>query len=145
MEISFNTLVNARITGQNRDLIGIAPQNLRIANNIIQLDIGNAVSAPHPFLNVTYEGNILWGAAAPGDIPASGFQHVNPRLQLDASAHYHLGAGSPAIDGAVGASLVTDDIEGQPRIKPDIGADEWSMAPTLRRPLLPADVGPGAP
>jgi hypothetical protein len=38
-------------------------------------------------------------------------------------------------------------MQGQPRDKPDIGADEWSMAPEgkLRRPLTPADVGPDAP
>jgi hypothetical protein len=59
-----------------------------------------------------------------------------------------IGAGSAAIDKAVGSyPFVTDDLHGQPRDKPDIGADEWSMAPelSLRRPLNPEDVGVNAP
>ena len=55
---------------------------------------------------------------------------------------------SATIDKAVGSfPFVTEDLHGQPRDKPDIGADEWSMAPemSLRRPLTPADVGPDAP
>jgi poly(beta-D-mannuronate) lyase len=57
-------------------------------------------------------------------------------------------ASSAAVDKAVGAfPFVTDDLHGQPRDKPDIGADEWSTAAELplRRPLTPADVGPDAP
>jgi hypothetical protein len=57
-------------------------------------------------------------------------------------------AGSAAVDKATGSfPFVTDDLHGQPRDKPDIGADEWSTAPEmkLRRPLTPADVGPDAP
>ena len=42
---------------------------MRIANNIIQLDDGEAIAAAQPFTNVTDEGNILWGAAAPGAVP----------------------------------------------------------------------------
>ena len=36
-------------------------------------------------------------------------------------------------------------LQGQPRMMPDIGADELSPAPALRRPLTTADVGPDAP
>jgi poly(beta-D-mannuronate) lyase len=57
-------------------------------------------------------------------------------------------AGSAAIDKAAGAyPFLTDDLQGQPRARPDIGADEWSDSPELplRRPLMPADVGPDAP
>jgi poly(beta-D-mannuronate) lyase len=57
-------------------------------------------------------------------------------------------ASSGSIDKAVGSyPFVTDDVQGQPRSKPDIGADEWSSDPEapLRRPLMPADVGPSAP
>jgi hypothetical protein len=57
-------------------------------------------------------------------------------------------AGSAAVDKAVGSfPFVSEDMEGQPRDKPDIGADEWSSAPALplRRPLTPTDVGPDAP
>jgi hypothetical protein len=57
-------------------------------------------------------------------------------------------ATSGAIDKAVGKfDFVTDDVQGQAREKADVGADEWSMAPemSLRRPLMPADVGVEAP
>jgi poly(beta-D-mannuronate) lyase len=145
VEVSFNTLVNARITGQDRGALGVAPKNLRIANNIIQVDGGEALVTPHPFANVIYEGNILWGSAAPGAFPAGGFRRVDPRLQVDASGHYHIGPDSPAIDAAVGVYAVTEDIEGKPRLRPDVGADEVSSAPPLRHRLTPADVGPDAP
>ena len=144
MEVVFNTLVNARITGQSRP-DGVPPKNMRIANNIIQIDDGEAIAAAQPFTNVTYEGNILWGAAAPGAVPASGFRRVNPQLQRDPAGFYRLAAGSPAIDSAAGSDQVTDDIEGQPRDRADVGADELSSAPAMRRPLTPADVGPNAP
>jgi hypothetical protein len=55
---------------------------------------------------------------------------------------------SKAVDAAMGSfPFVTDDLDGQVRDKPDVGADEWSTAPAmaLRRPLTPADVGPDAP
>jgi poly(beta-D-mannuronate) lyase len=145
MEVSFNTLVNARITGQPRAADGVPPKNMRIANNIIQLDQGEALAAAQPFTNVTYEGNILWGAAAPGAIPASGFRRVDPQLQGDQGARYRLGPASPAIDSAAGSYQAGEDIEGQPRTRPDVGADEQSSGPVLRRPLTAADVGPNAP
>ncbi|MDX6261283.1 MAG: hypothetical protein QOH84_2971, partial [Kribbellaceae bacterium] len=43
------------------------------------------------------------------------------------------------------ASEVTDDLGGQVRTAPyDVGADEYSTAPAVRRPLTSVDVGPGA-
>jgi poly(beta-D-mannuronate) lyase len=57
-------------------------------------------------------------------------------------------AGSAAVDKAVGSyPFITDDLHGQARDRPDIGADEWSSAPelSLRRPLTPEDVGVNAP
>jgi poly(beta-D-mannuronate) lyase len=144
MEVVFNTLVNARITGQSREG-GVPPRDLRIANNIIELDEGEAIAVAAPFTNVTYEGNIFWGAAAPGVVPASGFRRIDPELQQDPAGFYRLAPGSPAIDSAAGTYGVTDDIEGQPRAKADVGADELASGPAIRRPLTPADVGPNAP
>jgi hypothetical protein len=58
-----------------------------------------------------------------------------------------LGPGNPAVDAAAaGFDFVTDDIDGQPRSKSDVGADELSDAPaTLHGPLTEKDVGPDAP
>jgi hypothetical protein len=143
VEVAFNTLVNARIVGEDRGLVAIAPRNMRITNNIIQVDGGSAIGPPHPWVDVTYAGNILWGSAAPGDIPESGFRRVDPQLAATPGGGYRLGPTSPAVNAAVGAATVGDDIEGQPRVMPDVGADELSNAPAARHPLTPADVGPG--
>ena len=93
-EISFNTLVNARFTGEDRGDIGVAPQDLRIANDI-QLEDRHRHPQPTPFVNATFEGNILLGRRHPGTIPAGGFRHVDPKLEKDASGQYHLGAAAP--------------------------------------------------
>jgi len=53
---------------------------------------------------------------------------------------------SKAIGAATGSfPFVMDDVAGHPRPKPDVGAEQLSSAPALRRPLTPADVGPDAP
>jgi poly(beta-D-mannuronate) lyase len=88
---------------------------------------------------------VVGAGGPPGAFPAGGFRRVDPRLQVDASGHYHIGPDSPAIDAAVGVYAVTEDIEGKPRLRPDVGADEVSSAPPLRHRLTPADVGPDAP
>ncbi len=54
-------------------------------------------------------------------------------------------AGSPAIDAAAGDYLASfsDDMDGQPRVGMfDIGADEFSLASIVRKPLQAGDVGP---
>jgi len=52
---------------------------------------------------------------------------------------------SPAIDAAAGSFLfVTDDIDGQPRSKPDLGAQERADG-AGKDPLTAPDVGPDAP
>jgi hypothetical protein len=59
-----------------------------------------------------------------------------------------LSSSSPAINAANGSfySFVTDDMDGQTRTgSRDIGADEFSGATILRRPLTTADVRPNAP
>jgi hypothetical protein len=50
-------------------------------------------------------------------------------------------ASNPAINIAVG-DYAKDDLNGQPRNEPDIGADEFSSNAVGRRPLTPRDVGP---
>jgi hypothetical protein len=57
-----------------------------------------------------------------------------------------LSPASPAIDAsASGFDWITDDIDGQRRQRPDVGADELSSDPVAHRPLVPTDVGPDAP
>jgi poly(beta-D-mannuronate) lyase len=54
---------------------------------------------------------------------------------------------SKAVGAATGSfPFVTDDVAGHPREgKLDVGAEQLSEAPALRRPLTTADVGPDAP
>ena len=145
VEVSFNTFVNAVITGQDRGAIGIAPENVTIANNIVVADTGTFVSEPHAFVNPKYEGNILWGNAAIGAIPPSGYRKVDPQLIADVSGTYHLASTSPAIDSAAGLYTLGEDIDGQPRSGAlDVGADERSSLAVTRRPLTASDVGPNA-
>jgi hypothetical protein len=56
-------------------------------------------------------------------------------------------ATSKAIGAAVGSyPFVMDDINGIPRgAKPDVGPQQFSTTPPLRRVLTTADVGPTAP
>ncbi|MOA46127.1 hypothetical protein D3C78_1686040 [compost metagenome] len=57
-----------------------------------------------------------------------------------------LSASSPAIDAAVGTyAFVLADMDGQMRATADVGADEYSGAPLLNRPLAADDVGLNTP
>jgi poly(beta-D-mannuronate) lyase len=145
LELSYNTLVNARILGSLRADTGIAPNNVRITNNIIVADGGVAMDEPHKFTNVSYAGNILWGTADAGAMPSSGYTRVDPQLVRNGNGILHLSATSPAIDAAVGSYAIADDLDGQPRSgAKDVGADEVSSATATRRALSPSDVGPTA-
>ncbi|WP_268626108.1 hypothetical protein [Paenibacillus alvei] len=74
----------------------------------------------------------------------------NPDFTISEGLH-KLSAKSPAINKAVSDSQlekrvkVADDMDGQPRSKTDVGADEFSNAASSRKPLKPSDVGPNAP
>jgi hypothetical protein len=92
--------------------------------------------------NSTYSQNISF----PNNPARAGFTVVDPKLTT-VNGLQKLSAGSPAI-GFANANFfpfVIDDMDGQPRDgAPDAGADEFSTAPTTRRPLTTADVGPNA-
>ncbi len=74
----------------------------------------------------------------------TGIGTVDPKLVLDAVGIWRPVQGSPAIGAAEGEyPFVTEDIEGQPRgATKDVGCDQVSGEPRLRRPLTPEDVGP---
>jgi hypothetical protein len=114
------------------------------ANNIIRAD-GPAISFATPSINPRYQGNLVFGGPVGVTAPPEAFRVADPQLQPGAGAQAPA-PGSPAIDGATEIfPFVMEDIEGQPRDRPDLGADELSGAPRTRRPLTPADVGPNAP
>jgi poly(beta-D-mannuronate) lyase len=78
-----------------------------------------------------------------GDIPATGYSTIDPKLAKDATGAYHLQAGSVAIDKAKGSySSVTTDMDGQQRKGLlDVGADEVSKEKAVAHVLQPAEVG----
>jgi poly(beta-D-mannuronate) lyase len=80
-------------------------------------------------------------------MPTSGARRVNPLLSQDSFSIFRLQSTSPAINTAVGSyPEVTIDLDGHTRSgTKDVGADEFSTAPVIRRPLTTANVGPNAP
>lgn len=130
------------------------PENNRIINNII---VKSGGSVPYtiycdpqdtnpPLDRFTFQtnefaGNVIYGGAAVLDREVPSIRCEDPCLTV-VDGIYKLRADSPAINSAVG-SCVEEDIEGRPRdAQPDIGAEEYSVSPAVRRPLTPADVGP---
>src|SRR5712691_2166548 len=110
-----NTLVNntQSVLGESRTLCAT---DLVFANNIEQSDTGTFFQWNCTPVNPLYEGNIVFGAAGMGALPASGATRVNPLLVADANGIFHISAGSPAINASVGSfPLVVDDMDGQPR------------------------------
>src|SRR5439155_445600 len=83
-----------------------------------------------------FGGNIVWAGTA-GDMPASGYRAVDPRLVRDADGLYRITAGSPAVDAATGSyPQAALDLDLQPRTgAKDVGADEYVAGGTNRRPL----------
>jgi poly(beta-D-mannuronate) lyase len=81
-------------------------------------------------------------------MPAEGYSIIDPKLVLGTDGLYRLSSASPAIDQAGASSYlpVTADMDGQERLgAKDTGADEYSNAAIVNKPLVAADVGPSAP
>jgi hypothetical protein len=145
--VVFNTFVNNNTHYQMGGRSGgLGSTNTTVANNIFQGGGSMAsISSSGPYTG-SWTGNIRWQTSSAGNMPSSGYTNINPQLVRDANQIYHLQAGSPAIDTAVGSyPFVTVDQDGQPRdANPDKGADEFSNAPIVARILSAEDVGPSA-
>ena len=144
--VAHNTIVNVEGAGITFDWgIGssgrsLLPTNLTIAGNLIS-------STASPLFEGTegtgyvYADNIAFGTAL-GISPRPGISQVDPQLVQDPDGIWRPGAGSPAIDGAAVNAALVDDMDGQARIGLyDIGADEFSVAQIVRKPLTSDDVG----
>ncbi|ARZ71813.1 lyase [Streptomyces albireticuli] len=142
--IVHNTLAGnaGTLSGEGRDH---APQDVVVADNLLVASAGSLV-AMGKSSGFTWQGNILWGAASDGNIPSGGFRRVDPLLRQESDGVFRLSAGSPAIGAATLKSRsVTEDIDGHPRGGArDVGADQYTTAAPVRRPLTAADVGPNA-
>ncbi|MBT2444462.1 polysaccharide lyase 6 family protein [Streptomyces sp. ISL-36] len=143
--IAHNTLLGNAGTLSGESHRPHEPRDVTIADNLLVGDAGDLVEMAN-MVRFTWQGNILFGAAGDGDIPAGGFQRADPRLVRGADGVYRLSRTSRAIGAAtLRQPPVTHDIDGDPRGRlRDVGADEYATRAPRRRPLTPADVGPHA-
>ncbi|OEJ23872.1 lyase precursor [Streptomyces agglomeratus] len=142
--IVHNTLIGnaGTLSGETRDY---EPRDVVVADNLLVAAAGSLV-AMGKTTGFTWQSNILWGAASNGNIPSGGYRRIDPLLRQESDGISRLTAGSPAIGAATLVSAsVADDIDGHQRgTARDIGADEYTTLPPVRRPLTAADVGPNA-
>jgi hypothetical protein len=154
--VAFNTFINNRTHYQmGARSGGLGSSNTVVANNLFYGGgVAVAVSRGQPYTG-TWLNNILWQTRDVGNLPATGFQTIDPLLTPDADGIHRLQSGSPAHNAGRGAhdaygnwlrfEFVSVDQDGQSRdAAPDIGADEISRAPIRARMLTTNDVGPFA-
>ena len=144
--IVFNTLIENKVQyamGARKE--GMGAMRTTFANNII-VGGGVAVKIDGPNPGAIWSGNLLWKIGGAVDLPNDGYTTADPKLVADAHGILHVQSGSPAIDSATGDyAFAAFDQDGQPRAgKKDKGADEFSTAPVIARPLTPSDVGPAS-
>jgi poly(beta-D-mannuronate) lyase len=150
VQIVHNTLVNnrenIRMQGRRR---GLGAADTVIANNII-VGGNEAADIDGPMEDARWEGNILWdNQGGAGDIPASGYQEVDPQLQSSGVTPHKLRPTSPSIGAANDDyQYVRTDVEGQSRDgNKHLGADQYSQETPdhLGLHLTSAAVSPQAP
>lgn len=122
-----------------------SPKESRFANNIV-------ISAKGALVDSVAEKSLVWeqnivfaqGKAKAG-LKDAGVIEQDPKLEKVDGLWRLPKTASPAIGSAkpVKDLVLSDDIDGQPRKGAlDVGCDQVSDAPILRRPLEPKDVGP---
>ncbi|WP_326769610.1 polysaccharide lyase 6 family protein [Streptomyces sp. NBC_01591] len=143
--IAYNTLVNNKGTLSGESQRPHEPRDVTVADNLLVGGFGDLVAMAHT-VRFTWSGNILWGAAADGNIPSGGYTRIDPKLVTGPDGVARPAADSPVIDaGTLRRPPVTHDIDGDPRGRSrDVGADEYANRAPRRGPLTPADVGPHA-
>jgi hypothetical protein len=138
-EVVFNTIVNNRgidVGGGHQ----FKPIDCTVGYNLLQ-GSGPLISEAAGTVGTRYFGNMVNGPST----VTTGVMMVDPKL-MKVGDVFAIAAGSPAIDAAgAGIPYVTDDIDGRPRDKPDVGADEVSSQMARWGLLGEADVGPMAP
>ena len=148
--IAHNTLVNTAGTlvtfddGLGSNGRTLLAENVTFANNLLRSS-GTTIFEGNEGAGWTWEGNIAFGGSLGPKAGDAGITVVDPDLQLDAGGLWRPSGTSPAINGGQGSysGLFADDMDGQPRVGIfDVGADEFSVATIVRKPLVDGDVGP---
>ena len=121
----------------------LPPLDCTIANNIVSGSHGPLIDKDDDPINLTWLANIFYGASL-GIIQPEGIAITDPLLAVSSDGIFRPGEGSPAIDAANTDFVFVDvDFDAQPRSEtPDIGSDEASIEPVLRRPVTVDSVGP---
>lgn len=148
--VANNTIVNAGrsvIIGEGyNESTGFIfkPENTRVLNNYIYSSYGTAVNHAAS-INTSFENNLLHlTGTAEANYESPGLTEAEVGIVHDsASGIFRPQNAALVVDRGSAVENLTHDIDGQPRTgAPDIGADEISDAPVLRRPLSVHDVGP---
>ncbi len=149
VQVVANTLVDNLSgieIGKNYDS---APKDSVLAFNLVRAPAGMAIQNFKAGTTMKFIGNLLWaddGSSDVGLVLAAEQATVSDPLLEKLGEIWKIQSGSPAIDAASGlADMLVDDIEGQLRSAPDIGADELADGAALRGPLTATDVGIDAP
>jgi len=155
VQIFHNTIVNV---GDNTPAVTLGgrtyqPVGTKIYNNLIFSNAGTIFNETSAMMKAPaaerpdYKGNMIEGIALASNNPVvSGtVKKVDLRLVRGLDGLIRLSVYSPAIDAAVSPLFTLDDMDGQMRYAPDVGADEFNAGgPKERRPLTTVDVGPRA-
>lgn len=119
------------------------PQDLQFLNNLVAGNSG-------PFFDgqagegLVLAGNLFDGKKIRG-IRTGEIRIADPKLTLAPDNLWRPDADipSPAINAGAATGIFLPDMDGQQRdLEPDIGADEFSLAPLVNKPLSARDVGP---
>ena len=120
----------------------------------IHAAVRNAIIVHNTFLgsvNVAGTGNVFSDNITGGSVTLNGAMATN-NLTSAAAGLARMGdvqaitAMSAAVNAGKGSyPFLMDDVNGQPRTMPDVGADELATSPERFRPLTTKDVGPDAP
>jgi hypothetical protein len=69
---------------------GMGALDLLFTANVLQADTGTLFTLGGPLRDARFRDNIVWGSAAAGDLPATGFRRVEPQLKRSADGVYRL-------------------------------------------------------
>jgi len=145
-EVVNNTIVNCASAfvigaGSNDELV-LPPTDCIIANNVATSTYQMIDYDDDP-INMIYNSNIMYGGPLGIEQP-DGIVMVDPELSESDDGLWRPSSTSPVINaGSSDYSYIFDDFDGQQRSDSiDIGGDEVSQLPVVRRPLTADDVGP---
>lgn len=150
--VAFNTIVNCNgpgiRVGAKLSSPYAPPLSLTIANNLVYQVKGNsspnsqAIFEDDAPIGKTYDTNVYVGTTT----TMTGFTQAPATTLTQSGGLYRPGATSAAVDQGTPAylSITTTDLEGHTRdATPDVGATEYTLAPTYRAfRLHPLNVGP---